>query len=69
MSKYNNFKILKKKVAHDTFKCQLCKNFIKQGEDYYSEEIKDKFLHSLHKKKFCKECVERFKKQLPPIVD
>jgi len=69
MGKYDNFKILKKRVATDTFKCQLCKQFSKEGDCYYSEEIKDKFLHSLHKKMFCKECVERFKKQLPPIVN
>lgn len=69
MSKYDSLKILKKKVALNSFKCQLCKDFIKEGEDYYSEEVKDKFLHSLHRKKFCKECVEKFKKQLPPIVN
>jgi len=40
MGKYDNFKILKKRVATDTFKCQLCKQFIKEGDCYYSEEIK-----------------------------
>ncbi len=69
MSKYNNLKILKKKIATENFKCQLCKNFIKEGKDYYSEEVRDRFLHSLHRKKFCKECVQKFKKQLPPIIN
>ncbi len=45
MSKYDSLKILKKKVALNSFKCQLCKDFIKEGKDYYSEEVKDKFLH------------------------
>jgi len=56
-------------VASHDYQCQLCKQLIKGGDDYYSEEIKDKFLHSLHRKKFCKECVGRFKKQLPPVVN
>lgn len=69
MGKYNAFKVLKKKIAYSNFQCRLCKQFIKEGDSYYSEQIKDKFLHSLHNKKFCKECVEKFKKQLPPVVD
>ena len=69
MDKYNRFKILKKRVTSTTFQCQLCRRLVKQGENYYSEEVKDKFLHFLHKRKFCKKCVEKFKKQLPPIED
>jgi len=69
MGKYDRFKILRRKIASTNFQCQLCRRFVKEGEDYYSEEIRDKLLYSPHKKKFCKECVEKFKKQLPPIID
>ena len=69
MGKYDNFKILKNKIAPTNLQCQLCRQIIKQGDYYYSEEIEDKFLHSPHRKKFCKECVGRFKKQLPPVVN
>ena len=69
MGKYNNLKVLEQRGARVNHRCNLCGHLINIGEFYYSEEIKDKFLHSLHRKKFCKECVERFKKQLPPIVN
>ncbi|GAG84560.1 unnamed protein product [marine sediment metagenome] len=67
MGKYDNLKILKKRTASTISQCQICKEFIKEGDDYYSEEIQDRFLNFLHRKKFCLNCVERFKKQLPPI--
>ncbi len=69
MNKHNNLKVLKRKITLITFQCGICKQFVREGESYYSEEIKDRFLHFLHKKKFCKECVNKFKKQLPPIID
>lgn len=69
MSKYNQLKILKKKIANANFRCKLCKRFIMEGDAYYSEEVKNKFIHSLHKKSFCEECVKNFQKQLPPIED
>ena len=68
MGKYDSFKILRKKVASTTFRCQLCRAFVNEGNDYFSEEVTDRFLHSLHKRKFCVECVQRFKNQMPPIV-
>lgn len=67
MSKYDDPKILKKKTAFAVFQCQLCKQFIKEDDNYYSEEIQDRFLHSFQRKKFCLECVRRFKEQLRVI--
>lgn len=58
MGKFDSMKILKKTTARTFHRCARCDNVINKGDVYYSEEIKDKFLHSLHKKKFCSRCYE-----------
>ena len=62
MSKYADLKFLKPTEARKEHQCNLCGNIIQKGEIYYSEEIQDKFLHSLHRKKFCKNCYEKIDK-------
>jgi len=62
MSKYDNLRFLKQTKARKEHQCNLCGNIIKKDEVYYPEEIKDKFLHSLHRKKFCKNCYEKINK-------
>ncbi len=62
MSKYNNLKFLKPTKAIKEHQCNLCGNIIKKEEVYYSEEIKNKFLYSLHGKKLCKNCYEKTNK-------
>jgi len=37
-----------------------CGQQINAGDFYYAESMKDKFLHSLHKKKFCIKCYEEY---------
>ncbi len=56
MSKYDNLIYYKQTKARTDHNCTNCLQLIKSGDIYYSEKIKDKFLHSLHRKKFCKQC-------------
>lgn len=58
MSKYNNLKIFKETKSRANHICSNCKTQINAGDIYYPEEIKDKFLHSLHRKKLCKKCYQ-----------
>ena len=60
MSKYDNLKILKKTKARTNHICIKCGQQINAGEFYYAEELKDRFLHSLHRKKFCSACYQKF---------
>lgn len=60
MGKFNNLKILKKTKARTSHQCNICGKIINQGDYYYKEHIKDKFLHSLNAKKFCNECYNKF---------
>jgi len=39
-----------------------CGQQINVGDFYYAEVLKDKFLHSLNRKKFCKNCYEKINK-------
>lgn len=55
MSKYDHL-FFKKVKARTDHQCHLCMRTILTGEFYYREEIADKFLHSLHAKKFCSGC-------------
>ncbi len=59
MGKYNNLKILRKTKARTHHICQKCGREILPTESYYREHIEDKFLHSLHAKKFCSSCYEK----------
>jgi len=56
MSKYDNLKFLKKTRARANHICMNCGQQINASDFYYTEALKDKFLHSLHMKKFCIEC-------------
>jgi ribosomal protein L37E len=58
MGKYDHLKILKKTKARTHHICQKCGKEILPKENYYKEYIKDKFLHSLHPKKYCSSCYE-----------
>lgn len=62
MSKYDNLKFFKKTKARVNHICMKCGQQINTGDFYYAEDIKDKFLHSLHRKKFCKNCYEKIAK-------
>lgn len=60
MSKYNQLKFLKKTKARVNHVCDKCGREIESNSYYYKEALQDKFLHSLHAKKFCAECYEKF---------
>ncbi len=61
MSKYDNLKYFKETKARATHLCIICKEKINIGDIYYPEVIKDKFLHSLHRKKLCGKCYKKGK--------
>ena len=60
MGKYNNLKTLKKTKARTQHICYKCGKYITPGETYYREYIENKFLHSLHSKKYCSSCYEAY---------
>jgi len=60
MGRYDNLKIFKETKARVNHSCTNCGQKINAGDIYYAEEIKDKFLHSLHRKKFCIKCYEEY---------
>lgn len=64
MSKLDKMKYLKSTKARSEHFCSKCANKINIGDIYYSEKLDDKFLHSLHIKKFCLDCYPKFKEEL-----
>ncbi len=58
MGKYDNLIFFKETKARADHACSACGTHINQGDIYYPEEIKDKFLHSLHRKKLCQKCYQ-----------
>lgn len=58
MGKYDNLKSLKKTKARNAHVCNKCVANIFPGDYYYKEHIEDRFLHTLHNKKFCLNCAE-----------
>jgi len=56
MSKYDSLKSLRRTKARVDHVCNSCGTTICKGDIYYREHIEDKFLHSLHAKKFCTSC-------------
>ncbi len=62
MSKYDNLTFFKKTKAMANHTCMKCGQQISVGDFYYAENIKDKFLHSLHRKKVCSKCYEEVAK-------
>ena len=62
ISKYDNLKFFKKTKARVNHICLKCGQQIIAGDYYYTETIKDKFLHALHNKKFCNNCYKEYVK-------
>lgn len=60
MGKYDQLKFLKKTKARVNHYCSNCGKEIRSGSYYYVETVRDKFLHSLHPKKFCAECYGKY---------
>ncbi len=58
MNKYNSLKFFKETKARSQHICSNCGTQINRGDIYYPEEINDKFLHSLHRKKLCQKCYQ-----------
>lgn len=67
MNKYSEIKTLKETKARNPHKCDHCGETIKSGDIYYPEKIENKFLHSLHRKKFCSQCYKKYGKKLLKI--
>ena len=59
MGKYKNLTILKRVKARTLHICYSCGKEILPGEVYYREHIEDRFLHSLHAKKYCISCYDQ----------
>lgn len=62
MSKY--VKTLKQKKARKDHTCDKCGGIIQAKSIYYSEDSGDRFLQSLHAKKYCSSCYEQYGNQL-----
>jgi hypothetical protein len=58
MAKYDRLKSLKKTKARVPHLCSRCGAAILPGDHYYKEHIDDRFLQSLHGKKFCGHCFD-----------
>ena len=61
-SKYDTY--LKKVKARTNHTCLFCSKEIIPGDFYYRETNVDKFLQTLHAKKFCSECYEKYGEKL-----
>ena len=59
VSKFDSLKVLKQTRARVDHLCSLCGRRIPKGEIYFREYIADKFLQSLHAKKFCAACFQK----------
>ena len=56
MGKFDDLKILKRIKARTSHLCVKCGAVVNISEFYYAEVLKDKFLHSLNRKKYCEKC-------------
>jgi hypothetical protein len=56
MSKYDDLRFLKETKASAEHTCSRCGDTILVGQIYYSEVLKDRFLQSLNRKKYCPKC-------------
>jgi uncharacterized protein with PIN domain len=59
MRKHDQFKKLKETIARKEHNCDYCNEIISNGDLYYKEYIDDKFLQTLHAKKYCKKCYDK----------
>lgn len=64
MTKYKTLKYLRPTKARVSHSCNKCGKEIKPGDTYYSESLKDKFLHIVNPKTFCLECYNDFAEKL-----
>ena len=64
MGKYDHLKFLKKTKARVNDKCSRCGKTINANDHYYAESMKDRFLQSLHSRKFCTNCYKEFGEML-----
>ncbi len=64
MIKYDNLKFLKRTKTRVVHRCDKCGKLISLGDFYYAETLKDKFLHTLHNKKFCEDCYKEYSEDL-----
>lgn len=64
MGKYNSLIIIKMTKARKHHRCSRCGEEIANGENYYREQINDKFIHTLNLKKYCQLCYEKYVVQL-----
>lgn len=60
MSKYDALKVLKETRARVNHICFYCGAPISRGDVYYREHIADRFLHTLHAKRFCDACFGKY---------
>jgi hypothetical protein len=67
MGKYDDLKKFKEIKARARHVCGKCGEQINIGDYYYGEVMKDKFLHSLHRKKLCKRCYEEVGESSTPL--
>lgn len=58
-SEYEGMQYLKETKARARHSCHHCGGDIGPGDTYFREQIDDRFLHSLHGKKYCSECYSR----------
>ena len=59
MGKLDNLIVLKKVKARAAHRCAECDSRIAPAEHYYKEHVQDRFLHSLHARKFCLTCFQK----------
>lgn len=60
MGKYNHLRILKKVKARINHIYTNCNSAINKDDVYFIEQLDDKFLHTLNRKKFCINCYEKY---------
>jgi hypothetical protein len=58
--KYSSESKLLETKASSQYVCHHCSKNIFPGDLYYKEQIEDRFLHSLHIKRFCSSCFEEY---------
>lgn len=64
LGKYDHLKVLKETRARVSHVCSRCGGQISPGDTYYREHIEDKFLHTLHAKKYCGACYGQYGEEL-----
>jgi len=60
MGKCDSFEHLKKTKARAFHQCNYCGSIICPREYYFRETMQEKFLQSLHVRRFCFRCYEKY---------